>query len=72
MTGAELKAAGMVSVERGWIILCNGRRVEDRLYPTERAARASARCFPNAAIAPAKRVWTIHRRKPDWTIGEAE
>jgi hypothetical protein len=71
MTGAELKAAGMISVEHGWIILRNGQRFEDQLYPTEQAARASARCFPGSGIAKSRRVRTIYRKRPDWIIGEA-
>jgi hypothetical protein len=71
MTAAEQIAAGMMRVDCGWIILRNGTRFEDQLYPTEQAAKTTARCFPGSTTAPAKRVWTIQRRKPDWIIGEA-
>lgn len=73
MTAAEQIAAGMMRIKSGWIILRpNGARLDDHLYPTEAAARATARCFAvGHSVAPAKRVWTIQRRKPDWIIGEA-
>lgn len=70
MTTYELKAAGMVSIEHGWIILSKGRRIEDRLYPTEQAAAAtSARCFPGSTTAPAKRIRTAYRKRAEWIVG---
>jgi hypothetical protein len=73
MTAVEQTAAGMIRITSGWIILRpNGARLDDHLYPSEAAAKATAKCFARGhSVAPAKRVWTIHRRKPDWIIGEA-
>lgn len=73
MTAAEQIAGGMMQVTSGWVILRpNGARLDDLLYPSEAAARATVRIFDEGhAVRPAKRVWTIRRRRPDWIIGEA-
>jgi hypothetical protein len=73
MTAAEQTAAGLMHITSGWIILRpNGARLGDYLYPSEAIARGTAKILgENYTVAPAKRVWTIHRRKPDWIIGEA-
>lgn len=69
-TGEDLKRDGLIAVDEGWVILRDGRRLEDWIYPTEEAARKTARCFSGTVIAPAKRVWSFPRRRADWIIGE--
>lgn len=69
-TAAELKRDGMIIVERGWITLRGGRRLEDTLYQTKESAERTAKCL-GATAAPAKRVWSVFRRRPEWIIGDA-
>ena len=70
---AEQIGAGMIPTTSGWIVLRpNGARLGDYLHPSEAIARGTAKILGEGhTVAPAKRVWTIHRRKPDWIIGEA-
>lgn len=69
-TGEDLKRRGLIVADKGWVLLRDGRRFEDRVYATEEAARQTARCFFGVVIAPAKRVWSFPRKRADWIIGE--
>lgn len=70
-TAAERVAAGLITVDEGWVILRDDRRLEDKLYSTRQAAETTAQFFVGSTVAPAKRVWSFPHKRSDWIIGGA-
>lgn len=62
----------MIQVDTGWVVLRHdGGRVGLCVHPTKEAAEVVAESFDGGRVAPAKRVWSSCRKRPDWIIGEA-
>lgn len=68
----RIQQNGLVAVDDGWVILIGeGRRWDDRVYPTEIAAESVAKlCAPAGhEIRAARRVCRLGwSKRPKWTI----
>lgn len=68
----RLQQNGIVAVEDGWVILIGeGRRWGDQIYPTEVAAQSVAKLCVSGGyeIRPARRVGRLGwSKRPKWTV----